>query len=214
MANEVESDVTDLTVSELLKAPYRRVIIPQDDGTFFAEIAEFPGCFATGQTRQEALEMLEEVAESWLMVAIEAGQEIPKPIQDLGYSGKTVLRMPKTLHRDAAMAAEHEGVSLNQYIVACLARGLGSQQLVREEPKAVRKPRMSGGVRTSSYAASLLEEVQKNSQITTGFFALDLGSAGHGFIRLNPPGKSGHRQSTAECRYREWLWRPAQNARS
>ena len=38
------------------------------------------------------------------------------------YSGKLMLRIPKELHRDLAIAAKRNGVSLNQYAVYKLAR--------------------------------------------------------------------------------------------
>ena len=40
---------------------------------------------------------------------------MPDPIEESQYSGKFVLRIPKTLHARLAMEAEKEGVSLNQY---------------------------------------------------------------------------------------------------
>jgi hypothetical protein len=40
-------------------------------------------------------------------------------------SGKLVVRMPPELHRQLGAAAESEGVSLNQLIVALLAGGVG-----------------------------------------------------------------------------------------
>ena len=38
------------------------------------------------------------------------------------YSGKLVLRIPRSLHRDLKKAAEIEGVSLNQYMLYKLAK--------------------------------------------------------------------------------------------
>ena len=38
------------------------------------------------------------------------------------YSGKLMLRIPKELHRDLAIAAKMNGVSLNQYAVYKLAK--------------------------------------------------------------------------------------------
>jgi predicted HicB family RNase H-like nuclease len=38
------------------------------------------------------------------------------------YSGKVSLRMPKSLHRDLALLAAAEGVSLNQLMVVTLAQ--------------------------------------------------------------------------------------------
>lgn len=39
-----------------------------------------------------------------------------------GYSGKLVLRIPRSLHRELKEAAEIEGVSLNQYMLYKLAK--------------------------------------------------------------------------------------------
>ncbi len=39
-----------------------------------------------------------------------------------GYSGKLVLRIPRSLHRTLKQEAEAEGVSLNQYMLYKLAR--------------------------------------------------------------------------------------------
>ena len=49
------------------------------------------------------------------------------------YSGEALLKMPKSLHRKLAEAAEREGVDLNQYLVTLLSeqnalRGMGSVQ--------------------------------------------------------------------------------------
>lgn len=38
------------------------------------------------------------------------------------YSGKLMLRIPKDLHRDLAIAAKQNGVSLNQYAAYKLAK--------------------------------------------------------------------------------------------
>lgn len=43
--------------------------------------------------------------------------------EDDTYSGKLLLRMPKSLHRRLAEEADRENVSLNQYIVSLLSRG-------------------------------------------------------------------------------------------
>ena len=42
-------------------------------------------------------------------------------MQEVNYSGKMSLRMPKSLHKKVAKEAKKEGVSLNSYIVTCLA---------------------------------------------------------------------------------------------
>jgi hypothetical protein len=47
-------------------------------------------------------------------------------MDETDYSGKLVLRMPKSLHRHAAFAANRDGVSLNQFIVSSVAEQVGA----------------------------------------------------------------------------------------
>lgn len=112
---------------EYLKRPYGRVVMPDSDGTFFAEIIEFPGCIATGNSAAEALSSLEGVAESWIAAAIDNGQRIPEPIETESFSGKLVVRMGSDLHRRTAHLAARNGVSINQFIVSALSEYVGSR---------------------------------------------------------------------------------------
>lgn len=47
----------------------------------------------------------------------------PQETQD--YSGEFTMRVPRSLHRDLVRAAERDGVSLNQFALAALARAVG-----------------------------------------------------------------------------------------
>src|SRR5690242_5618574 len=100
--------------AEYLRNAYARILIPEEDGSYSAEILEFPGCFAQGTNPTEAMAKLEETAKSWLTVALAHGHEIPPPSSAHGYSGRVLLRLPRSLHRSAAMRAVRDGVSLNQ----------------------------------------------------------------------------------------------------
>ncbi|MGB7341286.1 MAG: type II toxin-antitoxin system HicB family antitoxin [Phototrophicaceae bacterium] len=51
----------------------------QKDGDWYADIPELPGCIAAGDSKAEALDILEEAKESWLMVSLEDGDVIPEP---------------------------------------------------------------------------------------------------------------------------------------
>jgi predicted RNase H-like HicB family nuclease len=115
----------DAIVTDYLKKPYTRQLIPEDDGTFRSEILEFSGCIATGETREEAIAKIEDVAASWLASALTQGQSIPTPIESNDFSGKIVVRFPRSLHKKAAQIAEIDGVSLNQLIVASVAQYIG-----------------------------------------------------------------------------------------
>jgi antitoxin HicB len=119
-----------LGAEEYLKRPYMRTVFQEEDGSFRAEIQEFPGCIAVGDTQQEALSSLEDVADSWIASMLASGQGIPEPFENNEFSGKLLVRLPKSLHRRASLAAERDGVSLNQYIVTCLADNIGGRKAV------------------------------------------------------------------------------------
>ena len=113
--------------TEIMKMPYARLVLPDGDGGYAAEIVEFPGCIAIGSTAAEALENLDSVGVDWIETALEQGQNIPEPIDAAGFSGKFVLRMAKSLHKKATLFAERDGVSLNQFIVTCVAERIGTR---------------------------------------------------------------------------------------
>ena len=123
--NEIEQ-----TAADYLKQPYSRVVIPDEEsGTYTGQILEFPGCFSEGNSAQEAYDRLEEAALSWLQAALDLGQEIPPPALVHDYGGRVALRLPKSLHRQAAIAAERDGTSLNQFMVATIAEKVGGTNL-------------------------------------------------------------------------------------
>jgi predicted HicB family RNase H-like nuclease len=68
-----------------------------------------------GATLEEAHVNVREAMEGWIETKLEAGLPVPEPLNTDQYSGKFVVRLPKTLHRRLAVEAEKEGVSLNQY---------------------------------------------------------------------------------------------------
>lgn len=114
------------TVQDYLKLPYTREILPDpESGSFTALIREFPGCITQGETVAQAYEYLEDAAFSWIEAALSLGQEIPPPSSDGEFSGKFALRLPRSLHRKASIAAKHDGVSLNQFILSAVAENVG-----------------------------------------------------------------------------------------
>lgn len=113
-------------IEELLKRPYRKVIRGDAVEGFLGEVPELPGCLTAGATEAEALMNLREAMAVWFESALIDGAPIPEPHGNPipSYSGKLLVRMPRTLHRRLAERAEEEGVSLNQLAVAVLAKGL------------------------------------------------------------------------------------------
>lgn len=64
---------------------------------------------------KEAYQSLREAMEGWIEAKLEGGFEIPLPIGYEQFSGKFIVRIPKSLHYKLSVEAEQEGVSLNQY---------------------------------------------------------------------------------------------------
>ena len=117
---------------DYLKEPYARILIPEEEGGYSAEILEFPGCFAEGDTADEAMEALDCAADSWIQAALDQGQDIPSPFINQGYSGKIALRLPRSLHKKAAQFAERDGTSLNQFLMASIAARIGSEEFCEQ----------------------------------------------------------------------------------
>lgn len=112
-------------IEKYLELPYNFIIQPIKDESgeyFYAHILELDGCQSTGETFEEAYENLKDAMKGWIETKLEAGFEIPLPIKYNEYSGKFVIRMPKSLHYRLSVEAEEEGVSLNQYALYKLSK--------------------------------------------------------------------------------------------
>ena len=105
-------------VQEYMELPYNYIIQPINDesGTYYyAKILELDGCQSTGETFEEAFKNVKEAMQGWIETKLENGFDIPLPVGYENFSGKFVIRIPKSLHYRLSVAAEQEGVSLNQY---------------------------------------------------------------------------------------------------
>jgi antitoxin HicB len=116
------------TASSYLKQPYGRVVIPVDRDQFHAEVLEFPGCFAQGKTVSEAYANLEKAARAWIEACLEGGQSVPEPSSTISFSGRVALRLPKSVHRNAARIAERDNTSLNTFLVSAVASRVGAEE--------------------------------------------------------------------------------------
>ncbi len=109
------------TLEQYLALPYRLEITPSEHGGFVVRYPELLGCVTQAARMEDAIPMAREILTGWLEIALEDGMDIPVPRAIDSYSGKFIIRMPKSLHRDLAERAEAEGVSLNHYAVSVLA---------------------------------------------------------------------------------------------
>ncbi len=115
------NQLTRKSLDHYLNFSYPITLYPDKDGSYTAEIKELPGCLTQGETREEAMENIEDARILWITTAYEHGDDIPLPSTEVQFSGKVLLRMPRSLHRKLAEGSEREGVSLNQYIVSLLS---------------------------------------------------------------------------------------------
>ena len=100
-----------------------------EGGGWLAEFPDLPGCMADGATPEEAMREAADAARSWIRTAKAHGYPVPPPSRadPRRYSGRWVLRTPKTLHKRLSERAKAEGVSLNTLAVTLLAEGLGGR---------------------------------------------------------------------------------------
>lgn len=111
----------DRNLAYYLSLKYPVQIVECGEGGYFVKIPDLPGCLSQGETVKEALKNIKEAKELWLESAFEDKAEIPLPADERDYSGKFIVRLPVSLHERLALAAEREGVSLNQYVALVLA---------------------------------------------------------------------------------------------
>lgn len=110
-----------------LSLPYTIELIREDDTTWFARVIELPGCMTEGDGPEDAVAMIRDAMAGWIEIALEDGRSIPEPRSLDEFSGKFVVRVSKSLHRDLVDVAAREEVSLNQFIATELARAVGRQ---------------------------------------------------------------------------------------
>lgn len=118
-------------LNDYLSLPYTiefRREEPDDDGsmTWFARVIELPGCMTEGDTLEEAARMIQDAMAAWIEVALDEGRPIPEPKPTEEFSGKFVVRLPKSLHRTLVETSQREGVSLNQWINVVLSQAVGT----------------------------------------------------------------------------------------
>lgn len=165
-------------MSEAPRYP-KHVFWSDEDEGFIAVASDLPGASAFGETEAEALAELDQAIDAWIEAARAAGNAVPAPSRPASASlpsGKVLVRMPKGLHQRAALCAEREAVSLNQFIVACLAEAVGERSHAPVE-RAV----MSEAVR-------LAKEVVKNEirKANMKVAAKDITAAAKAFVEGDP----------------------------
>ena len=125
------------TLEEYLQLPYTIEVVHDQSGEepgWFARVVELSGCMTQTDTFEELEAMLQDAMRAWLTTALAAGIPIPEPNSAAEYSGQLKVHVPRSLHKELAIAAAHEGVSLNTFVAVTLSRSLGSTASTRAVP--------------------------------------------------------------------------------
>lgn len=105
-----------------LKYPF--TLEQDEDGSYFIEYPDLPGCMSCGATMDEAIKMGNDAKKSWIESALQDGSFIPEPKIVENYPDNFKLRLPKSLYKQLATNAGIEGVSMNQYCLYLLSDGV------------------------------------------------------------------------------------------
>lgn len=127
-------------IEALMRRPYAHILEREADGRYGALLLEFPGVVADGDTPDEAVAALDEALRTHLDVMLEQGRRIPDPLFESDYSGRVSLRIPPSLHAEAAQLAASLGVSMNRFLSDAVARHVGAMS-AREQPALPRRYR-------------------------------------------------------------------------
>jgi predicted HicB family RNase H-like nuclease len=91
-----------------------------EDGVFFGRVAGLRDVITfEGTTFAEVEQAFQESVDDYLAFCAERGEPPDRP-----YSGRIPLRVSPETHRRAAMHAQSEGLSLNQWIARRIESGL------------------------------------------------------------------------------------------
>lgn len=121
-ASPVDSKL-QVQVHRYLRRNYRMEVRGTPEEGYLATAPELPGCVSAGETPDEALRMLRDAMATWIEAAVVAYDPVPEPAEER-YSGRLLLRMPKSMHARLAEQARRDNVSINQCTVQLLAEGL------------------------------------------------------------------------------------------
>ena len=118
-------------------ARYRLVLHPADgEGDHLVTAPAFPGLSAFGETPEQAIEEARIALSGFLAMYEDDGRAFPPfddPYAPENFSGKFLVRMPKSLHARLARLADDEDVSINQLAVTFLSASAALQPVVATE---------------------------------------------------------------------------------
>lgn len=98
-----------------------RVTWSADDGEYVGLCAEFPSLSWLDESPDAALQGVRRLVSEAVADMEAAGETVPIPLAEKHYSGEFRVRVPPEVHRDLAIQAAEQRVSLNRLVSAKLA---------------------------------------------------------------------------------------------
>ena len=100
---------------------------------FEARVRELPDVAEYADTAEEAYALALDTIQTTAQIFADKGRTMPAVMQVADeWSGRVTLRLPRSLHRALAQAAESEGCSLNQHLVNVLSYFAGYASGMRD----------------------------------------------------------------------------------
>lgn len=121
--NMLEKDILRES-KKYVDLPYNQIIkkVTDESGTYYiGEYVEIPEAKTNADDLKTLSRRMQEVLELSVETRLQEGDEIPLPIDEKS-KGVLTIRVPKSLHSALRIAAEKEGISLNQYALYKLSK--------------------------------------------------------------------------------------------
>ena len=98
-----------------------RITWSEEDQEHVGLCLEFPSLSWLAASPEDALGGIRKVIEKAVIEMQSNGEIPPTPFSGKNFSGRFVVRLPPEVHRDLAMKAAEEGISLNRLISSKLS---------------------------------------------------------------------------------------------
>jgi predicted HicB family RNase H-like nuclease len=91
-----------------------RVTWSEEDGEYVGLCAEFQSLSWLASEPESALQGIRQLVADVVADLHDSGEPVPEPLASKKYSGHFMVRVPPELHRQLALEAAEEGISLNR----------------------------------------------------------------------------------------------------
>ncbi len=99
-----------------------RITWSPDDQEYVGLCVEFPSLSWLAESPEASLDGIRKIVAEVVQDMSSKGESPPLPLSSKKFSGKFVVRIPPNVHRQLAIKAAEEGISLNRLISAKLTK--------------------------------------------------------------------------------------------